>query len=73
MKKIAFLLSVMFFMGSMLINAQTRSISGLVTSAEDNQPIPGVSVSVKGTTVGAVTDINGNYLLNVPQNATTLV
>ena len=35
--------------------------------------MPGVSVSVKGTTIGITTDINGKYTLAVPQNATTLV
>lgn len=36
-------------------------------------PFPGVSVTVKGTTVGISTDLNGKYTLNVPTNATTLV
>ena len=72
MKKIAFFLSIMLFMGSVLVNAQTKSITGKVTSAEDNQPIPGVSVFVKGTTIGTVTDIDGVFRLSVPQDATTL-
>ena len=36
-------------------------------------PIPGVTVMVKGTTVGALTDVNGKYSITVPANATTLV
>jgi hypothetical protein len=36
-------------------------ISGRVTSATDNQPLPGVNVIVKGTTVGATTDADGRY------------
>ncbi len=73
MKKIAFFLSIMLFMGTVFVHAQTRSISGTVTSAEDNQPIPGVSVSVKGTTVGTVTNLDGGFELTVPQDAKTLV
>lgn len=42
-----------------------------VTSAEDNQPLPGVSVVVKGTTTGTITNFDGEYMLaNVPANAT---
>jgi TonB-linked SusC/RagA family outer membrane protein len=44
-----------------------------VTGSEDGMEIPGVSVFVKGTTVGTVTLSNGTYTLNVPQDATTLV
>lgn len=47
-------------------------ISGKVTTA-DNEPIPGVNVLVKGTQIGTVTDVNGDYTLNVPDNATILV
>lgn len=53
--------------------AQTKEITGVVTSAEDGSSIPGVSVSVKGTTLGTITDIDGKYTLNVPQSASTLV
>jgi TonB-linked SusC/RagA family outer membrane protein len=73
MKKIAFFLSIMFFMGSVLVHAQTKNITGTVTSNEDDQPIPGVSVSVKGTTLGTVTNLDGVFELTVPQDAKTLV
>ena len=49
---------------------QQKSVSGRVTDSA-NSPIPGVSVVVKGTTAGTITDGNGNYSLNnVPENAT---
>jgi TonB-dependent SusC/RagA subfamily outer membrane receptor len=73
MKKIAFFLSIMFFMGSLIVQAQTKQITGTVTSNEDNQSIPGVSVSVKGTTIGTITNIDGGFELTVPQDAKTLV
>ena len=50
-----------------------RTITGTVTSTEDGKGIPGVSVIVKGTTVGTLTNIDGQYSLNVPKEATTLV
>jgi len=47
-------------------------VTGQVTS-KDGEPIPGATVLVKGTTVGTVTDNNGNYtLINVPSDATLL-
>lgn len=48
--------------------ATTSHISGTVTSAEDGLPLPGVTVVVKGTSEGTVTDINGNYSLDVPDS-----
>jgi len=72
MKKFAIFLSILLFMGTMAF-AQSRSLSGTITSAEDNMPIPGVSVSVKGTTLGTVTNVDGKYELKVPENAQTLV
>ena len=56
-----------------MANAQVRSVSGTVTSAEDNTSIPGVSVIVKGTTIGTVTDIDGQFQLEVPEDAKTLI
>jgi TonB-linked SusC/RagA family outer membrane protein len=53
--------------------AQSRPISGVVTSSEDGQPLPGVNVVVKGTTRGTVTDINGAYSLELAPAETVLV
>jgi len=46
-----------------LIFAQTATITGKVTSEEDQKGVPGVSVVIKGTLKGAVTDVDGNYTL----------
>ena len=48
------------------------TVSGVVTGS-DGEPLPGVNVVVKGTTVGTVSDINGRYSLTLPNNAKTLV
>lgn len=53
--------------------SQQRTVTGNVTSSDDGLGIPGVSVSVKGTAVGTITDIDGKYVLSVPQNGTTMV
>ena len=53
--------------------AQDRVVSGKVTSSEDSSPLPGVNISVKGTTRGTTTDGNGNYSLNLPTDAKTLI
>jgi TonB-linked SusC/RagA family outer membrane protein len=50
-----------------------RRVTGKVTNAESLAPIAGAQVVVKGTTVGTVADVNGNFSLVVPANATTLV
>ena len=72
MKKIALLLAF-FAIGLQVLMAQTKEISGKVTSVDDGGGIPGVSVSVKGTTLGTITDMNGVFGLKVPQDAKALV
>ena len=52
--------------------AQQKNISGTV-KGEDGQPIPGVTVMIKGTTVGASTDLDGKYSFNYTQANPTLV
>jgi len=73
MRKITILLAFLFFVGANLANAQTRTISGKVTGSSDGSGIPGVTVQVEGTTVGTVTDIDGNYSLDVAPEAEVLV
>ncbi|HBX89227.1 MAG TPA: SusC/RagA family TonB-linked outer membrane protein [Marinilabiliaceae bacterium] len=73
MKKVFMALSfvMVFSLGNVL--AQTRTITGTVTGSDDGQPIPGASVFVKGTTMGTITQIDGDYSLSVPQDAAVLV
>ncbi|NAS10546.1 SusC/RagA family TonB-linked outer membrane protein [Poritiphilus flavus] len=51
---------------------QQRTISGQVTDA-NGTPLPAVNVIVKGTTIGTSADFDGNYSLQVPEDANTLV
>jgi len=53
-------------------SAQTK-VTGVVTSADDGQPVIGASVVVKGTTHGTITDVNGKFTVTLPENAKTLV
>ncbi|MBD5284305.1 MAG: TonB-dependent receptor [Bacteroides sp.] len=50
--------------------AQTTTVSGVITSSEDGEPLIGATVKVKGTTVGTTTDIDGNYTIKVDANGT---
>ena len=72
MKRFTVLLTFLVFVFSGLL-AQDVQITGNVTSSVDGTPLPGVSVVVKGTTVGTVTNLDGDYKINVPQDAETLV
>ncbi len=74
MKKLFLLIALFVFAGTAALLAQAKVITGTVTSAiEGEGALPGVSVTVPGTTVGAYTDINGKFTLNVPANANNLV
>jgi hypothetical protein len=73
MKKLTLLLAFLLFAGMQVILAQTRDVTGTVSSADDGATIPGASVVVKGTTVGTITDMEGHFALKAPASAKTLV
>ena len=57
-----------------LAMAQNSKVIGIVTDAEGGDPVIGASVLVEGTTVGAITDLDGNFVIeNVPANAKSLI
>ncbi|HEY4785489.1 MAG TPA: SusC/RagA family TonB-linked outer membrane protein [Bacteroidales bacterium] len=69
-----FVLSAFFIYLSMGgLYAQTISVTGTITDAKDGSPLAGVSVSIKGTSSGSVSDINGKYAITVNQESATLV
>jgi TonB-linked SusC/RagA family outer membrane protein len=53
--------------------AQERTVSGKVVSSEDQQPLPGVNIVLKGTTNGTTTNVNGEYKINVNGDPVTLI
>ncbi len=70
MRKLAVLLVFLVFVGMQVVFAQ-RAVTGKVTTA-DNIPLPGVTVVVKGTTIGTTTDAGGGYSISVPDNQSVL-
>ena len=74
MKRKLMLLLACLFVGIGLVTAQTQKVTGVVISEEDGQPVIGASVLVKGTQIGAITGVDGDFTLpNVPSSAKTLV
>ncbi len=63
--------------GILIFSAQglfaQQSVSGRVTDAAEGQGVPGANVVVKGTTIGAITDMEGNYSISVPGADAVLV
>ena len=73
MKRKLMLLLACLFVGIGLVTAQTQTITGVVISEEDGQPVIGASVLVKGTQLGTITGVDGDFTLsNVPSSAKTL-
>jgi len=72
MRKFTLILALLLMAGLQGVFAQTRVISGTVTSQEDQQPIPGVTVVVPGTTIGTNTGLDGKYVLAVPTKYTSI-
>ena len=58
---------------SLVLYSQGVQITGTVTDAENGEALPGVSVVVRGTTIGTVTDFEGNYSISVPNTDAVLV
>ena len=75
MKKSIWILAALFLCLSagFTVPPQTRTITGKVTAAADGNPIPGVTVILKGTSSGTTTNHEGKYSISVPANGGTLV
>jgi TonB-linked SusC/RagA family outer membrane protein len=69
MKRLLLLLACLLLAGSFILHAQNITISGTVTDANDGATLPGVSVNIKGTTIGVITDVDGKYSISVPPDA----
>jgi TonB-linked SusC/RagA family outer membrane protein len=71
MRKITVLIVLLLLLGSSIL-AQQRTITGTVTNVSDGSTIPGVTVLALGTTLGTVTDIDGNYQIQIDKSVTKL-
>lgn len=67
------LLSMLFLAFGVHAFSQEKVVSGTITSADNGMPIPGVSVIIKGTTIGTSTDLDGKYSISVPKDEKVLV
>jgi len=56
-----------------VFSANAQTITGVISGADDGQPLPGVNIQEKGTSTGALTDFNGAYTINVSSNNSVLV
>jgi Ca-activated chloride channel homolog len=69
MKKVFIIISMIMFLCS---GTADRTIKGTVSDSDGN-PIPGVTIVVKGTSTGVVTDYSGHFVINVPEGKSILV
>ncbi len=69
--RIWMVLTFLFF--ASVANGQDRVITGKVTSSDDQGPLPGVNILIKGSATGTISDAAGNYSLSVPAGGTSLI
>ncbi len=67
MKRICLIFFVILGLLGNSLYAQEKSVSGIVTDASDGSTLPGVTVMVKGTNIGTITDAGGRFELTVPE------
>ena len=70
------ILSLLFFFMAFIsvqVYAQNIKISGTVISGSDNYPIIGANILIKGTTIGTITDVDGNFSFEAPKGSTLIV
>ena len=71
LKSVALFLILLLAGSSMVLSAQDRSISGKVFDTNE-EPLIGVTVTIENTTIGAITDIDGAFTLQVPEGKVVL-
>ncbi|MEX2335827.1 MAG: von Willebrand factor type A domain-containing protein [Fulvivirga sp.] len=72
MKKTGILIALLIMLSAPM-QAEEKEITGTITAAVDGQPLPGVSVLIKGTATGTVANVNGHYSIQIPDQGATLV
>lgn len=70
MKKLLLVSLCLLVLSMTQVFAQNRTVTGTVTAKDDGLPIPGVTVKVKGSTIGTQTNAAGKYVLSIPANST---
>lgn len=69
---LSIIMGIMLFISSGVFAQNTR-ITGNVFQAKDKEPIIGANVVVEGTSIGTVTDMDGNFALEVPANSVLMI
>jgi len=67
LKVVLFLVAMLSFS---LGYAQVKTVTGKITDAENSEPLPGVTIVVKGTTNGTITNFDGEFSINVEEGQT---
>lgn len=73
MRKLTLLVAGLFMLCASAVYGQSRTISGTVVTASDNEPVIGASILVKGTTNGTISDVDGSFELQVSDGAILVV
>ena len=73
LKKLRFILLFLVISSTVQVSGQQVNVGGTVVDKEDQLPLPGVSVIIKGTTTGTVTDADGKYSLVAPSSQSVIV
>lgn len=73
MRTFPFLISLLVMALMFRTQVQEKKITGVVTDAQTRKALPGVTIMVKGSTIGATTQINGTYSIVVPADKKILV
>ena len=73
MKKKIILFCILIYISFQLTIAQSYRVSGTVTESATGQPLPGVTIQVKGTLIGTATNKEGTYSLDLPDQNAILV
>ncbi len=69
LRSFSFLIIILFSSPAILYAQTNQLITGMVTTSEDNSPLPGVTIMIKGTTNGTSTDLDGKYQIRAnPQD-----
>ena len=71
--KLRFLLTTMILCFALAVQAQDVTVTGKVTSSDDGTELVGVNVFIKGTTMGTITDVNGDFSVSVTSEEAVLV
>lgn len=73
MKKLCVLLLTVLTVTLGALAQSATDVSGIVLSAEENEPVVGATVMVRGTNVGTMTDVDGKFRLKAPAGSKTLI